>query len=392
MGLHIQAKRSQTKLVVITLLLLIAGAAHQTCLAAARNEIEIPDIPGYRTLKCDFHIHTVFSDGAVWPTVRVEEAWQEGLDAIAITDHIEYSPHKNDVRPSCDRPYEIARPAAQDKGLILIRGAEITRDMPPGHLNAIFLKDASRLDVNDWRDAVKAAIDQNAFVFWNHPGWIEQAPNEVPVWYPQHTELLEKGWLHGIEAVNEYSYYPLVKKWGLEKDLTLLGNSDVHDPICLAYDQCSGEHRTMTLVFAKEKTEQSIKEALFAKRTAIYHKNLLIGRAQYLKPIFDQSVRIINPQVTLRGQGMVNLMVNNRSQIDFELVTDKALNEIYTPRRVTLARDRTVMVGITAKKGAAGGTKEIRIPYTVKNLLVESDEGLHIELPVTVTIIPSEAK
>ena len=28
-------------------------------------------------------MHTVFSDGTVWPTVRVTEAWEEGLDAMA---------------------------------------------------------------------------------------------------------------------------------------------------------------------------------------------------------------------------------------------------------------------------------------------------------------------
>ena len=54
----------------------------------ARTAVNIPDVPGYVTLKCDFHIHTVFSDGYVWPTVRADEAWREGLDAIAITDHI----------------------------------------------------------------------------------------------------------------------------------------------------------------------------------------------------------------------------------------------------------------------------------------------------------------
>lgn len=31
--------------------------------AQVRNEIRVPDPEGYRTLKCDFHIHTVFSDG-----------------------------------------------------------------------------------------------------------------------------------------------------------------------------------------------------------------------------------------------------------------------------------------------------------------------------------------
>lgn len=28
-------------------------------------KFEIPDIPGYFTMKCDFHMHTVFSDGKV---------------------------------------------------------------------------------------------------------------------------------------------------------------------------------------------------------------------------------------------------------------------------------------------------------------------------------------
>ncbi|HOI80411.1 MAG TPA: PHP domain-containing protein, partial [Petrimonas sp.] len=52
-----------------------------------RSNIVIPDVNGFKVLKCDFHMHTVFSDGDVWPTVRVQEAWREGLDAIAITDH-----------------------------------------------------------------------------------------------------------------------------------------------------------------------------------------------------------------------------------------------------------------------------------------------------------------
>lgn len=41
----------------------------------------------------DLHIHTVFSDGNVWPTLRVEEARREGLDLIAMTEHLEYQPH-----------------------------------------------------------------------------------------------------------------------------------------------------------------------------------------------------------------------------------------------------------------------------------------------------------
>ena len=50
--------------------------------ARYRNEINIPGFDGYQTLKCDFHIHTVLSDGSVWPTVRVQEAWREGLKEL----------------------------------------------------------------------------------------------------------------------------------------------------------------------------------------------------------------------------------------------------------------------------------------------------------------------
>ena len=36
--------------------------------------IKFPDIEGYKTIKTDFHMHSVFSDGNVWPTIRVQEA------------------------------------------------------------------------------------------------------------------------------------------------------------------------------------------------------------------------------------------------------------------------------------------------------------------------------
>jgi hypothetical protein len=52
--------------------------------AQERHELKVPDIEGYKTLKCDFHIHTVFSDGLVWPSVRVGEAYLEGLDALPL--------------------------------------------------------------------------------------------------------------------------------------------------------------------------------------------------------------------------------------------------------------------------------------------------------------------
>jgi 3',5'-nucleoside bisphosphate phosphatase len=135
-----------------------------------RQEILIPDLPGYKTLKCDFHIHTVFSDGTVWPTVRVNEAWEDGLDAIAITDHIEGQPKKLPGQKHTE--YEIALASAQGADIILVKGGEISRSMPPGHFNALFIKDVNALDVPDYLDAIGEAIKQGGFIIWNHPGWI----------------------------------------------------------------------------------------------------------------------------------------------------------------------------------------------------------------------------
>ena len=99
----------------VRLLQLVAALA-VPCVANAAEErdIQFPDIPGYRTLKGDFHQHTTFSDGKVWPHVRVEESVQDGLDAMAVTDHLEWQPHRGDLpNPDRNRPFEIARDAAR---------------------------------------------------------------------------------------------------------------------------------------------------------------------------------------------------------------------------------------------------------------------------------------
>ena len=42
------------------------------------NRIIVPDIEGYKTLKGDFHIHTVFTDASVWPVTRVTRGYLGG--------------------------------------------------------------------------------------------------------------------------------------------------------------------------------------------------------------------------------------------------------------------------------------------------------------------------
>jgi len=145
------------KTVLFTVLIQLLFVTLASGQAQSRREIRFPDILGYKTLNCDFHMHTVFSDGSVWPTVRVDEAWREGFDAIAITDHIEYQPHKKDVPANHGRSYDIAAGRAKEAGILMPEGTEITRSTPPGHFNALFVNDINLIDTKEFLDAVEAA-------------------------------------------------------------------------------------------------------------------------------------------------------------------------------------------------------------------------------------------
>lgn len=379
-------------MVMIAALMLLTAVPSQAAPPVnARINLHIPDIAGYVTLKCDFHMHTVFSDGAVWPTVRIQEAWREGLDVISITDHIEYQPHKADVPTNYNRPYAIALPSAEAAGIMLIRGAEITRPMPPGHLNAIFIKNADSLAKEDWRGAIAAASGQGAFIFYNHPGFPD--PKGNPLWGPDHEELLRNGRLHGVEVVNEREYYPESHRWCLEKKLAMIASSDQHSPIEDDYLVRDGEHRPITLVFAKKRTPEAVMEALFARRTAVWSENTLIGEERFLRPIFSGSIEVVTPERVIKGNGSANVQVRNDSDVTFELVRNGDTEYVTAPGSATLYAGRTVILTIRAKPGgASSGRKRVHLPYTVKNLLVAPGQGLAGEIPVTVRIIPAGKK
>lgn len=315
------------KKVVLTLVLALAMISLQ----GQRKVLNIPDIPGYVTLKCDFHMHTVFSDGNVWPVIRVNEAWRDGLDVISITDHIEYTPHKNTIPRNHNAAWDICQSAAQERNIILIHGAEITRSMPPGHLNALFITDAAPLDTSDFMVAIETAVKQGAFIEWNHPGWKRQEKDGIPKFYPVHRELISKGWLHGIEYFNEKEFYPLVFDMCRDNKLALMGNSDVHGAISESYTVPDYPQRPMTLVFAKARTEEAVKEALFAGRTAVWYGNYLAGFEQYTAPIFRAAVSVGAPY---RNDGKsIWFEITNRSDLPMNLTggPEGAPSDLYIP-------------------------------------------------------------
>ena len=52
---------------------------------------------GNYLISSDLHIHSVFSDGEVWPSIRVKEARRDSIDLISLTEHLEYLSYRNDI-------------------------------------------------------------------------------------------------------------------------------------------------------------------------------------------------------------------------------------------------------------------------------------------------------
>ena len=138
---------------------------------AFRKEIILPQVNGYNVYKADLHTHTIHSDADATVAFRVNEAWYDGLDILAVTDHIEYrsrerilvnylkkylsEEHKKavnwriDQQPMTEGEIMVdlnfsckeANRYAEKYGLLIIPGTEITRDgKTVGHFNALFTK------------------------------------------------------------------------------------------------------------------------------------------------------------------------------------------------------------------------------------------------------------
>lgn len=332
------------------------------------NEIKVPDLDGFVTLKCDLHTHTVFSDGLVWPTVRIDEAYREGLDAISLTEHIEYRPHKKDIVADHNRSYDIVKKQAENMDIILIKGSEITRPMAPGHFNAIFLQDSNPLDTEKYQDSFEAAKKQSAFIFWNHPGWDAQQP-DTTLWWPEHTELYNKGCMKGIEVANGGSYFPEAVDWAIDKNLAILGTSDIHQPITVGYDFAKGEHRTMSFVFAKERTADGIREALENGRTAAWYKDKVIGKEELLRQFFEKCIEI---KEVSRDENGVTLYITNITDLPLSLTKTAHDTSLVYFRHYTLQPHTRHKIRIKFTNGIKGGDMN----FQVNNFIIRTGKSL----------------
>lgn len=346
--------------------------------------IQFPDTANYKTLVLDPHTHSAFSDGHVWPRIRVEEALRDGLDAIAITEHLEWQPHLEDLpHPDRNRAYEIAREANGDNKLMIIAGTEITRETPSGHINALFISDANKMlrpiappepfdPIEYYRsmhqfpeqDAVDAAVAQKAFLFWNHPWWHSDYVDNIPSIPDFHRDNAANGNIQGIEIVNGHNYSEQAFKIALELDLAVIGTSDVHELIDWDYKPHEGGHRPVTLVLAKEATADSLREALFAHRTLAWFNNTLLGREAEMQELLRAALTVTGAHYS-GEKNLLNIRVENHSDVDFQLHNNSDYTFSKNTDLITLKQHAVTTIVLRTPTRL----EAIELPFSVLNAL-----------------------
>ena len=372
--------------VCLVLIVALAGVILRAQ-APVRQLLPVPDLPGLRTLKADFHLHTVFSDGNVWPTVHVQDAWRDGLDVIALTEHAEYTPHAADVKVDIGRSYVVAKPLADQLGLILIPGVEITkpdpwkapRVLPDGsaHFNALFITDPAALHVpDDLMEALRRAQAQNAFVFWNHPRFRVARAR----WFPPVARAFDAGLFAGMELVNGPDFYDEAYPWIAERRLTILANSDAHDPVP---PRTAQGHRPITLLFVKTADVAGVREALESRRTAAWQGDDVWGAEEHLRGLWEGAVVIETPTL-VRGSPL--LRVRNSSAIPMALVVRGAPEWLTIPTPLRLAAESVTVVRPSFGSAPPAGEYRVELTCEVTNLHTGPGANLTVRLPLIVKI------
>ena len=388
---------------LVLLSLPVTAAAHGVARASEDNPdryIRFPDTASHMTLVVDLHTHSVFSDGHVWPKIRVEEALRDGLDALAVTEHLEYQPHRGDIpHPNRNQAFIEASSAAEGSNLIVIAGTEITREAPAGHINAVFIDDANTMlnvpeppedprdtlayyqAANAWGqvEPLLAAQAQGAFVFWNHPYWTRQKPDGIARITDFHIEQIGAGRLHGIEIANGQDYSEEAFAIGLEHNLTLIGVSDVHDLVDWDYAPDDGGHRPVTLLFTNERTPEAMRSALLARQTVVWFKNLLIGRPDVLGPLLDACLQIVSAEYRPETE-VLDLTIVNRSDADFRLRNTSDITFMGNADLITVPQHGSSRLSV--KPGAI--VSEISLQFDVLNALTAPKVHPSIQLKAEV--------
>lgn len=338
-----------------------------------RVEMVLPQVRGFNIYKADLHNHTIFSDGSTTPEFRVQEAWHDGLDVIAVTEHVEYRPYEgkmvnfltgyvpkgtkvqnnsvinkaaNDagILSDLNYPVKLYQNAAKAYGITVIPGVEITRAPETiGHYNALFTKDNNTIYAADPLQSIRNAKAQGAIIMQNHPGWRRTSLDMLEFEEKVYGEKL----ISGIEIMNGGEFYPRAITRAQKNKFFMSSNTDIHGSTSEDYIIGGNGPRNMTFIFAQENTLEALREALESRRTLAYSHGTLAGEESLLVDLFKASVATKVIQTAANGSKTVQL--TNNSSIKYTLRFGNANPVIlrpFTSIRATTGKDGKLAVKV----------------------------------------------
>lgn len=349
-----------------------------------RKEFNIPNVMvdgiPHKILKGDFHMHTIYSDGHLHPYDRVIESWMHGLDVIAITDHIDFFPHKDVKNSDLNTSYDKALSISKALGMTLIKGGELTKSEPIGHYNFLFLDDVNSVKGKTWIETLNNAKDQGAVIIWNHPGWAYLKSEKTPVKNSINKKLLKSGLLDGIEIANCKEYYPEAFSWASDNDLTIFGNSDAHLHRRYYLDKIPPP---MTLVFTRGNDISSIKYALVNNMTIVHNRGSLFGKEHLLNSLFNACVEILDKKIVTNSNNEKKIYVRilNKSDFKFEFYQLSDDDDIYYRNNFTLyPRDIKVAMFTFGANINYDLERDIEIDYEIRNIYIDPNTNLQTKI------------
>jgi predicted metal-dependent phosphoesterase TrpH len=188
-------------------------------------------------LLCDFHIHTIFSDGELALEEIIDIYGEKGFDAIAITDHIldkksEENYHiagkklpaitKDDFNDYLHALWQASQKSWEKYHMILIPGMEITNDTKKFHILGIDIKQYINPD-QSVEEIIAKIHDQGGIAVACHPDerGHEKELQSVHLWrnHKKFSKLFD-AW----EVANRDDLFNVI---GLKK-FNYIANSDFH--------------------------------------------------------------------------------------------------------------------------------------------------------------------
>jgi hypothetical protein len=243
---------------------------------------------------------------------------------------------------------------------------------------------------------LEAARKQGAIALWNHP-WGQQ-PDGKSKWQPIQQQLFDRELFNGISVANGSRYEWQLLDWCLDRGMTVYSNTDVHDILNLNY----GEYRNQTIIFAKERSLEGVKQALTEGLTLGYSQGMIFGREELAQQLFEGSVDV---NVISSGAKRSFVEITNNSGIRYELSlkdADGVFTELHPMRgnRLTLDPHSVVSIPVTINPSEKDGLKnkitdgdkivkdavaaDCQLRFTVTNIYVRSDK--HLEWVVSLSL------